>query len=104
MKSAIFHEEAKAELKEAVTWYDNKCRGLGLRFAEDMSRAVRCIQEDPQRWPVKIDKMRRYLMKRFPYAVVYMETEKHIWIVAVAHLKRKPDYWTGRQFSGTGTA
>ncbi|CCI35129.1 conserved hypothetical protein [Microcystis aeruginosa PCC 9701] len=40
--------------------------------------------------------MRRYLIRRFPYIIFYVEFEASIWVVAIANGKRKPDYWKKR--------
>jgi hypothetical protein len=47
-------------------------------------------------WPPYEGDTRRYLLKRFPFAVIYLTSEKKIQIVAVAHCKRKPGYWKER--------
>jgi hypothetical protein len=39
---------------------------------------------------------RRVPLNRFPYTVVYRETEIEIQIVAFAHNRRKPGYWSSR--------
>jgi toxin ParE1/3/4 len=40
--------------------------------------------------------LRRALLSRFPYGVVFVELEDHIRVVAIAHAKRKPGYWLHR--------
>ena len=49
------------------------------------------------RSPVAFTVAEMVLMGRFPYALVYREvSDVEIEIVAVAHLKRRAGYWTGR--------
>jgi toxin ParE1/3/4 len=45
----------------------------------------------------KIMGLRRYVIQRFPYIIFYADLEEFIWIVAIAHGKRRPDYWRRRQ-------
>jgi len=45
----------------------------------------------------KATELRRYLVRRFTNVIFYAELEEFIWIVAIAHTKRKPDYWMGRK-------
>lgn len=87
---------AEAELQDAAAWYDERSPGLGLRFVVAVRTKSDEILESPQRWALAAGS-RRVLMGRFPYAIVYREvSEEEIEIVAVAHLKRRPGYWTGR--------
>lgn len=87
---------AEAELQNAAAWYDERSPGLGLRFVTAVRRKLDEVLEAPQRWPLAAGS-RRVLMGRFPYALVYREvSDDLIEIVAVAHLKRRTGYWTGR--------
>jgi len=91
----VLHE-AETELWEAVQFYEGRCAGLGLDFAKEIRAAVESIQQFPNRWPAREDGTRRYLIHRFPYFVVYIVHRGHVWIIAFAHCKRKPGYWSGR--------
>jgi hypothetical protein len=66
-----FHPEAEAELNEAVDYY-NKCqKGLGLEFAREVYSAIENIGDFPVAWTPLSQNTRRFLLKRFPYGVVY---------------------------------
>jgi hypothetical protein len=91
----VLHE-AEVELWEAVQFYENRCAGLGLDFEKGIKAAIELIQQSPGRWAVRKDGTRRHLIHRFPYFVVYIVYKGHVWIVAFAHCKRKPGYWSGR--------
>jgi hypothetical protein len=43
------------------------------------------------------NRWRRYYLKRFPYTIAYREAGELIEIGAVAHQKRRPDYWSRRR-------
>lgn len=96
MKPAYFHPEAQAELDEAVGFYEARLPGLGTDFRREVEVATRRIQESPERWSPFDKETRRFLIRRFPYSVIYLELLDHIWIVAVAHHKRRPGYWHHR--------
>ena len=88
--------EAEVELWEAVEYYESRSPGLGLDFHAEIETAVDAISQSPDRWPARDDGTRRYLTHRFPYVVVYVRLPDHIWIIAVAHCKRRPQYWSDR--------
>lgn len=91
-----FHPAAEAELKEASDWYEDHREGLGLDFLAAVRHKIFDILENPCRWRA-LHGTRRVLVGRFPYALVYREiTSDEIEIVAVAHFKRRPKYWSRR--------
>lgn len=96
MTAATILHEAEIELWEAVAYYESRASGLGLDFLAEIAESVHAITEAPDRWPLLRDGTRRRLMHRFPYVVVYVRLPDHIWTVAFAHCKRRPQFWSGR--------
>lgn len=98
MKPILFLSEAQAELDEAVVYYERQKAGLGLDLLSAVERALRNIQANPA-WGAfyKSTECRHFLVRRFPYVIFYVELEDAMWILAVAHGKRRPDYWRGRR-------
>jgi toxin ParE1/3/4 len=93
----IFHQDAETELHAAVAYYQEQSHGLGADFQAQIERSVRRIQHAPQSFPqYNHQGIQSCLIRRFPYTVFYLELEDHIWIVAVAHQRRKPGYWARR--------
>ncbi len=93
-------ESAAAELAEAVRWYEGKRRGLGGEFRDAIGAAFDLIREQPDAGshvagPSAVV-IRRYLIPRFAYQVVYYVRAEAIAIVAVAHTRRRPNYWRHR--------
>ncbi len=95
-KRVEYHQGAAADVKSAVAWYHKRSPKAALHFIEELRRAVHTICEAPQRWPVGKNNTRRFLLWRFPFAIIYSEQEFGITIWAVAHGSRRPEYWTGR--------
>lgn len=93
-------DEAQAELREAVQFYEDKRPGLGFDLAVEAESAVELIQRAPDRWQLRDDGTRRYLLHRFPYIVVYLVLNDHIWVIAFAHCRRRPGYWSERAEQG----
>jgi toxin ParE1/3/4 len=97
MKPVIFDREAKAELDDAIGWYNDKQEELGLDLQDEVEKAVARIKRDPgigARY--RNTDFRFYRVKRFPYLLYYLELENAIWIAAVAHERRRPGYWRKR--------
>jgi len=96
-----FLASARAEAETAARWYEAREAGLGGDFVAELERAVEQILTTPDAWPIcqHDDRARRFLLSRFPYAVVYLVQDDALVVVAVAHGKRRPGYWRGRPHS-----
>jgi plasmid stabilization system protein ParE len=91
-----FHPAAAAEFADAAEWYESRRSGLGHEFVNAIRNRVEDIRETPERWALA-HSVRRALVTKFPYAVVYRElADGEIQIIAVAHLRRRPKYWARR--------
>ena len=91
-----FHPEAEAEFNEAVDFYEEVEPGLGLDFAYEIYKTVQLCVSYPFLWPEIENEIRRALVQRFPYGIMYSADDSAITILAVMHLKRHPDYWKTR--------
>jgi toxin ParE1/3/4 len=93
-------ESAAAELAEAVRWYEARRPGLGGDFRDAIGAAFDRIRQQPDagsriRAPSMVA-LRRLLIPRFSYQVIYYARDEEIAIVAVAHTSRRPNYWRHR--------
>ena len=91
-----FHPDVYQELDDAYHWYESKSEGLGEDLLNELDRAFSLIQNSPYTWPILSSNFRRYLLKKFPYGVIYQIKEDCIFVVAIMHLSRKPNYWIER--------
>ena len=91
-----FHPEAEAEFIAAIDYYEEKQSGLGYDFAQEVYTGIKSIIEHPQTWPVLDGEIRRRLIGRFPYGILYSDEGQSIFILAVMHLRREPNYWKKR--------
>lgn len=97
MKPVAVHSAARTELDEAMGFYERRTSGLGLDLETKVEQAVVAIQRSPESWPPhKRTGFRKYFVERFPFTVFYLDLPDCIWIVAVAHGSRRPDYWRRR--------
>ena len=94
-----FHPDASAELDAAAVWYEQEQPGLGAALLAELSLATVAIAEAPQTWPLvsKRRQIRRFLLARFPFAVLFLVVPDGVVVLAVAHTKRRPFYWRARR-------
>lgn len=94
-----FDPNAAAELEAAAQWYETEQTGLGQAFLLELSRAFATIEESPNTWPAVGSgrRIRRFVVARFPFAVLFQVDALGVVIVAIAHTKRRPFYWRARR-------
>jgi plasmid stabilization system protein ParE len=92
-----FHPAAQEEFLGAIDWYEQHESNLGLEFAREVYAAIERAAQCPRAWPVLEGDVRRCQTKRFPYGVLYSQEPNRIFVLAVMHLHRDPDYWKDRR-------
>jgi len=92
-KRVEFHEEAALEMLSAIHWYFLRNKEVASRFAKEITRAVELIVEAPKRWPSYSRETRKFVLRQFPFLLIYRELTDVIQILAVAHSHRRPGYW-----------
>lgn len=92
----IFSEYARQELEDAAAYLDPQVPGLGGRFRTEVRLASSRIARHPSAWSVESGEVRKYLLHKFPYKLLYSIETDHLFIIAVAHQHRMPDYWVDR--------
>ncbi len=95
--SYSFHPEAEAEFFAAIDYYEDFERGLGYDFSLETYSAIQRVIDFPEAWSVLDGDVRRCMLHRFPYGVLYSAEPDGVYILAVMHLHRKPDYWKHRR-------
>jgi len=95
-KPVVFDSAASAEAEAAFEWYRQRSERAAARFLDELDRAIEQISWFPNRFPNFEFGTRRTLLRRFPYFVVFRETEAQVEVVAVAHGHRRPGYWRDR--------
>ena len=92
-----FHPDARLEFIKSIDYYENCEPGLGCDFSIQIYSTIRNILAHPHAWPVlSSGEIRRCLINRFPYGIIYCIEEDQILILAVMHLHREPYYWKER--------
>jgi plasmid stabilization system protein ParE len=96
MKTPRLLLPAEEEMLDAAFYYEQQSTGLGQDFLRKVQNAVEEIVQHPTRWPKVRGNIRRRMIHRFPYAVLYEDQPHEILIIAVMHLRRHPAYWIER--------
>jgi len=95
-RKVALHPEAITEAKAAREWYQERSPAAANAFLKELDSAIEQIGESPNRWPSHHHGTRRFLLRRFPFSVVYRESNEVIEVVAIAHGRRRPNYWRNR--------
>jgi plasmid stabilization system protein ParE len=90
-----FSPAARADLRGAVDWYEDKA-GLGESIRSAVLNATNRIAMAPKRWPVRRG-THRYVMRRLPYTIAYLTDGATVKIVAVAHHSLDLASWENRR-------
>lgn len=96
MNSYRFLSPAEDEMIEAALFYESRSNGLGNDFLDDVQRAVDRLSEYPHSGEPVDSRLRRTLLHRFPFSLIYAVEPASIVIIAVAHHGRAPGYWRSR--------
>jgi len=91
-----FHPEAEKEFNKAIEYYEDIEPELGYDFSVEVYLAIQRSVTLPKAWAVLEGELRRSLVRRFPYGVLYSEEADELFIVAIMNLHRDPDYWKDR--------
>lgn len=101
MKAVRIDVDALADVEQAVQWYDGKQAGLGRQFLDELEQVLSAVGSGPLRFgllrgfPPELP-LRRAALHRFPYAVVFMELQREVRVLAIPHRRQQPDSWLDR--------
>jgi plasmid stabilization system protein ParE len=96
VKQVKFHNTARLELLDALTYYCAISPILAKRLALAVEEAIELVRAFPDVGIPYLQQTRRVFPKRFPFSIVYVEAESEILVIAVAPFRRKPGYWLAR--------
>lgn len=96
MIQVVFHPLAEREFIAAAEFYEARAEGLGADFIREATHALTQIIANPQAGGIVVKTVRRRLMRRFPFAILYQSGAATLSVIAVMHLHRRPGYWKRR--------
>lgn len=91
-----FHPLATAELEAAFDWYLAKSDGAATQFAAEITRAIELVSSNPKMYAESSEGIRRCVVHRFPFLMIYRVKDNQIQVLAFAHGRRRPGYWKNR--------
>ncbi|MBC8181866.1 type II toxin-antitoxin system RelE/ParE family toxin [candidate division KSB1 bacterium] len=92
------HPEVYKELEQSRAWYENQAKRLGIEFLDEVDRAIDLIRKFPNTWSLYCEGCRRFLIHRFPFAIIFRNEKNKIRLFALMHLSRRSGYWKHRKF------
>src|SRR5580658_3472145 len=98
-KSVRLHPEAREELRESVLFYRERAgEHWASRFKQRVAEGLQAIASNPSRYPElsELRGVRKIRLAQFPFSIFYITQPDCIWVVAIAHGNRRPDYWKAR--------
>lgn len=96
-RSVELHEDAAHEFISAFEWYFSRNEIVAVRFSQDVNDAIEHIAQFPERYPEYFHQSRKFVLRHFPFLIVYRELPSSIQILAIAHAARRPGYWKNRE-------
>ena len=96
-RRTVVRPQAIEETRRAKVWYAARAPALGDAFLDEYEAAVTRIEAQPLAYPIVHGPLRRALLHRFPYAILFRVTDAELLVVAVMHERRHPRRWLGRR-------
>lgn len=92
-----FHPAAEVEHLDHVAYYESRQTELGAGYLAEFETVLAAMEDGPKRFPlVGTASVRRVYLRRFPITVLFRESGGGLQILAVAHKRRRPNYWVTR--------
>lgn len=82
---------------DSAIYYEKQEKNLGEEFLNEIEQGLEKIQQFPSLWQLMDKRYRRYLLQKFTFGIVYRIDKEKIFILAIAHFHRKPNYWKIRK-------
>ena len=96
MTPVRYHAAAEDELLDELGYLEFQARGLGRRFFAEVRRTESLIAQFPQSGEEIRPGIRKRILQKFRYSLIYTIEKDVLLILAVAHHRRRPGYWLSR--------
>lgn len=92
----VFRPQAREEIEQAAAWYDERGSGLSAEFLRALDATVGSIVRNPRQFPTAHREMRRALLRRFPYSLIFTVSDEEVLILSCTHWRQDPRRWRSR--------
>ncbi|NUM52202.1 MAG: type II toxin-antitoxin system RelE/ParE family toxin [Candidatus Hydrogenedentes bacterium] len=92
----IIHRLARRDFVRAMEYYKKRSRVAVPGWIEELDAGIDLIRQFPGGMPEMEPGVRRLILKRYPYCLIYTLQDNTAVIVAVVHQRRKRRYWKRR--------
>lgn len=96
MANVIICSAAEVDYAESLKWYAERSIEAANDFDAEFDRAITQIAGAPERFPMCDSRHRYFLLRRFPFRIIYRSVASDVLVIAVAHGSRSPNYWANR--------
>lgn len=96
MKELEIREEAESDISKSYLWYEEKRMGLGGHFMLCIEESFARITRNPKQFPEVLKPIRRTFIKRFPYAIYFIDKKNSVSVIAVLHHRQSSTLLQGR--------
>jgi len=91
-----FLPEARDEYDAAADYYEQQQVGLGVDFIARVREVLQRIAANPKLHAAVYQDVRKAVVRRFPYIVLYREDAGEVIVISVFHTARDPAVWQSR--------
>jgi plasmid stabilization system protein ParE len=92
----VVRPQAGREIEEAAEWYDSRRSGLGAEFLDAVDVCLASVLQNPESYPEVRSGMRRAVVRRFPYKLIYALRAGEVVVLGCVHGRRNPKIWQHR--------
>ncbi len=92
-----FSDIARQEYMDAIDYYNSRRDGLGYEFAIEIDEGIKNICLYSSAWQELSIRIRRYLIKRFPFGIIYSSENDTIIVLSIMNLHQKPKNWKQKE-------
>jgi plasmid stabilization system protein ParE len=96
MTNVILCSAAEDDFATSLCWYAERSAAAATIFDTEVEHALESIASSPQQYPMCDDRHRCFLMRRYPFQIIYRVIQGDVVVMAIAHSSRAPDFWSNR--------
>lgn len=96
MTRVVLTTLAVQELTDAITYYETQQPGLGTEYRGAVRQALLRISKYPSAYPLERPQIRKCVLGRFPYNILYTVEKDLALVIAIANQHQRPNYWIDR--------